>query len=229
MTRQCEQKSTPSKEVEAPARSTRTRIRALNPESRRLPLVHPLARLPCHMAHLQLRARHRHRHHPRRRPYPNRTRPPCTCHAPTTHTTTQAAPNDRHPLSEGLRPGTGMQDYLSQATLAASEPRRSPGASASTPKHAASEGTQPPSPIDALRPLEPPQLPASLSSGGVEGGDSILSPQHGREARDAIPSIRVEHHERNGPCSRVELVVTCQAPSRHPGLSCLTLVPMQFE
>ena len=37
---------TPSKEVEAPARSTRTRIRALNPESRRLPLVHPLARLP---------------------------------------------------------------------------------------------------------------------------------------------------------------------------------------
>ena len=41
---------TPSKEVEAPARSTRTRIRALNPESRRLPLVHPLAPLAfCHL------------------------------------------------------------------------------------------------------------------------------------------------------------------------------------
>ena len=59
-----------------------------------------------------------------------------SCHAHTTHTTTQAAPSDRHPLTEGMRPGTGMQAYLSQATLAASEPRRSPGDSARTPKPA---------------------------------------------------------------------------------------------
>ena len=80
-----------------------------------------------------------------------------SCHAHTTHTTTQAAPSDRHPLSEGMRPGTGMQAYLSQATLAASEPRRSPGASASTPKHTRQRGQRPPSPIGALRPLEPQQ------------------------------------------------------------------------
>ena len=173
----------------------------MSPESRRLPLVNPLARLPCHMAHLQLRARHRHRHHPRRRPYPNRTHPPCTCtcHAHTTHTTTQAAPSDRHPLSEGMRPGTGMQGYLSQATITASEPQRSPGAALARPSAPASEGTRPPSPIDALRPLEPPQQLAYCSCGGVEGGDSFTSTQHGREARDAIPSIRVEHHEQDGP------------------------------
>ena len=33
-------------------------------------------------------------------------------HAPTTPTSTQAATCDRHPLSEGSRPSTGMQGYL---------------------------------------------------------------------------------------------------------------------
>ena len=61
-------------------------------------------------------------------------------HAPTTHTTTQAAPSDRHPLSEGTRPSTGMQGYLPQATIAASEPRRSSDASAGMPKHARQQG-----------------------------------------------------------------------------------------
>ena len=122
-----------------------------------------------------------------------------SCHAQTTHTTTQAAPSDRHPLSEGMRPGTGMQGYLSQATITASEPRRSPGAALARPSAPASEGKRQPSPIDALRPLEPPQQLAYCSCGGVEDGDSFTSTQHGREARDAIPSVRVEHHERDGP------------------------------
>ena len=152
------------------------------------PPPHPLASCLT-WATCSSKAGLRHRRYLRRRPNPNRTHPPCTCacHAPTTHTTTRAAPNDRHPLSEGVRPSTGMQDYLSQATSTASEPRRSPGAARARPSTPASEGQRPPSPIDALRPLEPPQLPASLSSGGVEGGDSILSPQRGREARDATP------------------------------------------
>ena len=134
---------------------------ALNPTRWQPPAVRPAPRplACCHLNHLQLIAGHRHSHYPRRRPYPNRTHPPCTCtcHAHTTHATTQAAPSDRHPLSEGMRPGTGMQAYLSQAALAASEPRRSPGASASTPKHTRQRGKRPPSPIGALRPLEPPQ------------------------------------------------------------------------
>ena len=117
----------------------------------------------------------------------------------TTHTTTQAGPNDRHPLIEGMRPGTGMQGYLSQATITASEPQRSPGAALARPSAPASEGTRPPSPIDALRPLEPPQQLAYCSCGGVEDGDSFTSTQHGREARDAIPLVRVEHHEQDGP------------------------------
>ena len=79
-------------------------------------------------------------------------------HAPTTPTTTQAATSDRHPQSEGSRPGTGMQGYLPQATIAASKPLRSSDASAGTPKHARrQQHNRPPSPINALRPPEPPQ------------------------------------------------------------------------
>ena len=194
---------TPSREVEAPARGTRNQSHASNPTRWQLPLVQPPRPLAfCHLVHLQLRAGPRHHHHPRRRPYPNRTHPPCkcTCHAHTTHTTTQAAPNDRHPLSEGMRPGTGMQGYLSQATITASEPQRSPGAALARPSAPASEGTRPPSPIDALRPLEPPQQLAYAAVAALKtDGDSFTSTQHGREARDAIPSVRVEHHERDGP------------------------------
>ena len=65
-------------------------------------------------------------------------------HAPTTPTTTQAAPSDRHPPSEGSHPGTGMQGYLPQATIAAPKPQRSFGASAGTPKHASQPGKRPP-------------------------------------------------------------------------------------
>ena len=65
-------------------------------------------------------------------------------HAPTTPTTTQAATSDRHPQSEGSRPGTGMQGYLPQATIAAPKPQRSFDASAGTPKHARQQGQRPP-------------------------------------------------------------------------------------
>ena len=85
----------------------------------------------------------RHRRYPRRRPYPNRTRPPCTCpYHP--YDDASSSGSDRHPLSEGSRPGTGMQGYLPQATIAASEPLRSSGASAGTPKHAGQQDKRPP-------------------------------------------------------------------------------------
>ena len=80
-------------------------------------------------------------------------------HAPTTPTTTQAATSDRHPLSEGSRPSTGMQGYLSQATITAPEPRRSSGASAGTPKHARRQGQRPPIADRRAPPARTPDRP----------------------------------------------------------------------
>ena len=57
----------------------------------------------------------------------------------------------------------------------ASEPLRSSGASTGTPKRSRQQGKRPPSPIDELRPLEPPQQLVSVSCDGVEGGGIITS------------------------------------------------------
>ena len=119
-----------------------------------------------------------------------------SCHAQTTHTTTQAAPSDRHPLSEGMRPGTGMQGYLSQATITASEPRRSPGAALARPSAPASEGTRPPSPIDALRPLEPPQQLAYAAVAALKTATASPLPstgvRHGTQSHRYVSSTTNE-------------------------------------
>ena len=52
------------------------------------------------------------------------------------------------------------------------KPPRSSDASTDTPEHARRQGQLPPSPIDALRPPEPPQQLVSFSCDSVEGGDS---------------------------------------------------------
>ena len=139
-------------------------------------------------------------------------------HDPPTPTTTPATPGNRHPQLRACVHTLGCKTIY-QAQLSQHQSlEEAPAPARARPSTPASEGTQPPSPIDELRPLEPPQLPVSLSSGGVEGDDSILSPQRGREARDAIPSARVEHHEHNGPCSRTRTIEACQGGSPPPGL-----------
>ena len=53
--------------------------------------------------------------------------------------------------------------------------KRGSVASADTPERALRQGKLPPSPIDALRPPDPPQQPDFFSCDGVKGGDSIAS------------------------------------------------------
>ncbi len=53
--------------------------------------------------------------------------------------------------------------------------KRGSDASADTPKRARRKGKIPPSPIDALRPPDPPQQPDYFSCDGVKGGDSDAS------------------------------------------------------
>ena len=97
-------------------------------------------------------------------------------HAPTTPTTTQAATSDRHPQSEGSRPGTGMQGYLSQAT----KNYRSPGASKKLRRQRRYAQARPPAgPTSAHRRStrsarsNPRSSWSFFSCDGVEGGGSI--------------------------------------------------------
>ena len=120
-------------------------------------------------------------------------------HDPPTPTTTPATPGNRHPQLRACVQTLGCKTIYHRQPSQHRSLEEAPAPAQVRPSTPASEGKRPPSPIDALRPLEPPQQLAYCSCGGVEGGDIISSPQRGRETRDAIPSARVEHHEMNGP------------------------------
>ena len=116
-----------------------------------------------------------------------------------------------------------MQGYLSQATIAAPEPRRSSGASAGTPKHARRQGQRPPI---ADRRAPPARTPAAAgpSSAVTALKAAAASPlaQHGRESRDAIPCSPRRAPRPDGPCPTNKNNRACQVRSPPPGLPSVT-------
>ena len=86
----------------------------------------------------------------------------------------------------------GCRGKLSQATSTASRPPRSPDDGADPPKHARRQSKLPPTPVDTLRPPEPPQPTVFFQLRRRKSRRHlVLLAQHkrqGREARDPTPT-----------------------------------------